>query len=60
MSDVATPPASAPMSRDRLPNRREHTVINFTTADGFTRNGNGVASGPLGMLLDLLVSEPTP
>jgi hypothetical protein len=107
---------AAPLSvaRERLPNRREHTVINFTTADGFqytaglgyfddgrlaeiflnaekvgtaietaardsavvaslalqhgvpadtirhalTRNSNGDASGPLGKLLDLLVSEP--
>jgi hypothetical protein len=100
--------------RERLPDRREHRVINFTTSDGFrytaglgyfedgrlaeiflnadkigtaietaardsavvaslalqhgvppdtirhalTRNGNGEASGPLGMLLDLLAAVP--
>ena len=104
---------SPDIARERLPNRREHIVINFTTADGFTytaglgffndgrlaeiflnaekvgtaietaardsavvaslalqhgvppdtirhaltRNGNGEASGPLGMLLDLLAAE---
>jgi hypothetical protein len=112
MNDAA--PSSTAV-RERLPDRREHTVINFTTADGFayaagvsyfadgrlaeiflnaekigtaietaardsavvaslalqhgvapdtirralTRNGNGEASCPLGMLLDLLASEPT-
>jgi hypothetical protein len=101
-------------TRERLPNRREHTVINFTKTDGFayaggvgffedgrlaevflnsrkigtaietaardsavvaslalqhgvppdtirhalTRNRNGEASGPLGMLLDLLAAAP--
>jgi hypothetical protein len=115
MNDITAPPADAtPVARNRLPDRREHTVINFTTSDGFrytaglgyfedgrlaeiflnadkigtaietaardsavvaslalqhgvppdtirhalTRNGNGEASGPLGMLLDLLASEP--
>jgi hypothetical protein len=24
-----------PVARERLPNRREHVLINFTTADGF-------------------------
>jgi hypothetical protein len=110
MSEAAKSPIIA---RERLPNRREHTVVNFTTTDGFTytaglgyfddgrlaeiflnaekvgtaietaardsavvaslalqhgvppdtirhaltRNGNGEASGPLGMLLDLLAAE---
>jgi hypothetical protein len=114
MSDVATSRTTA--IRERLPNRREHTVLNFTTADGFkytaglgyfddgrlaeiflnaekvgtaienaardsavvaslalqhgvppdtirhalTRNGNGEATGPLGMLLDLLAAEVQP
>jgi hypothetical protein len=102
--------------RECLPNRREHVLVNFTTADGFrytaglgyfadgrlaeiflnaekigtsiettahdsavvaslalqhgvptemirravTRKGNGEASGPLGALLDLLVSRIEP
>ena len=113
MSETANPLAD---QRERLPDRREHAHINFTTADGFkctaglgyfedgrlaeiflnaekigtaiqtaardsvvvsclalqhgvppetirralTRNGNGEASGPLGMLLDLLASEREP
>jgi hypothetical protein len=32
MSGAAIPP---PAARERLPNRREHTIITFTTADGF-------------------------
>jgi hypothetical protein len=101
---------SSVLSRQRLPNRREHRVVSFITSDGFqytaglgyfddgrlaeiflnaekvgtaietaardsavvalqhsvpadtirhalTRNGNGGASGPLGMLLDLLAAE---
>jgi hypothetical protein len=32
MSDTCTNRAAA---RDRLPDRREHTLVNFTTADGF-------------------------
>jgi hypothetical protein len=113
MSETAKPLAD---QRERLPDRRVHAYINFTTADGFkytaglgyfedgrlaeiflnaekigtaiqtaardsavvsclalqhgvppetirralTRNGNGEASGPLGMLLDLLASEREP
>ena len=33
MSEAARSPDIA---RERLPDRREHTIINFTTADGFT------------------------
>jgi hypothetical protein len=32
MSDACTDRAAA---RDRLPDRREHTLVNFTTSDGF-------------------------
>jgi hypothetical protein len=35
MSDVEVPSAGEPMLRNRLPDRREHTVLDFTTADGF-------------------------
>lgn len=32
MSETATP---QPAARERLPDRREHALIDFTTADGF-------------------------
>jgi hypothetical protein len=32
MSEAASPT----VPRERLPDRREHTVVNFTTADGFS------------------------
>lgn len=95
MSQADDMPAANDNCRRRLPNRREHTVINFTTADGFTyaagvsyfadgrlaevflnaeKIGTAIetaardsavvasleASGPLGILLDLLAAEPRP
>ncbi|MGO9947485.1 MAG: hypothetical protein ACLPWG_11605, partial [Steroidobacteraceae bacterium] len=35
MSQTDDMPAASDNCRRRLPNRREHTVINFTTTDGF-------------------------
>jgi hypothetical protein len=34
MSDIAAPPAEVPISRNRLPNRRCHVLVDFQ-ADGF-------------------------
>jgi hypothetical protein len=38
----------------------QHGVDTDTMRHALMRNGNGTASGPLGKLLDLLATEPTP
>ena len=42
--------------RERLPNRREHTVINFTTTDGFAYAG-GVGFFEDGRLAEVFVNS---